>query len=57
MIDDRWLMIRLMIIFIVCVWKDLLYVGIVMIDDKIDDNIYCMCMIRFIMCGNYHDRW
>jgi hypothetical protein len=30
--------------------RDLLDMEIIMIDDKIDDNIYCMCMIRFIVC-------
>jgi hypothetical protein len=33
-------------------------VEIIMVDDKIDDNIYCVCMIRlmisFIVCVWYH---
>jgi hypothetical protein len=42
-----------------------LFVKIIMVNDKIDDNIYCMwkllwsmirLMITFIVCGNYYDQ-
>jgi hypothetical protein len=52
-IDDKiywmwkllWSVIRLMIIFIVCVWS------------KFIEDQWLRFMIRFIVCGNYCDQW
>jgi hypothetical protein len=58
-IDDRWSMIRLMTRFIVCVnYYDKWWDWWSMIDDKIDDKIYCVCKLLWsVIRLMIDDRW